>query len=121
MKEIKLLGIIMVVVILCLVIGNAVTGHGIKGNSNLNVVVIANETGTGTGSGTDLVGPRKYVYVKENIKYPNGYADTTGTSICTYSNLKIYDKTCYSGMELPTCTNLKNVKYYEVECVPKNQ
>ena len=52
MKIFKILAMFLVTAIICLSIVNAVTGHGIKGNSNLNVVVLAKETGTGTGTGT---------------------------------------------------------------------
>jgi len=51
MKKNKIVGLIIGLAILCLSIGNAVTGHGIKGNENLNVEVLANETESGSGTG----------------------------------------------------------------------
>jgi hypothetical protein len=51
-KSIKILGLCIAIAITGLSLGNALTGHGIKGNKNLNPVVLADGT-SGSGSGTD--------------------------------------------------------------------
>jgi len=82
MKIFKILAMFLVTAILCLTIGNAVTGHGIKGNSNLNVTVLANETGTGTGTEGGTANKKKELkdVVPIEISYSDEY--TSGSFIC---------------------------------------
>ena len=54
MKLNKFFGVMVVLAVICLSIGNAVTGHGIKGNENLNVAVLADES-SGTESDTGWI------------------------------------------------------------------
>ena len=48
MQNKKFFGLLVALTIVCLSIVNAVTGHGIKGNTNLNIAVLAKESGSGS-------------------------------------------------------------------------
>lgn len=66
-KNIKILGICIVVAITGLSIENALTGHGIKGNKNLNPSVLATGSNSGSGSCTsswpgDCIATGNHIY-----------------------------------------------------------
>jgi len=120
MKIFKILAMFLVTAILCLTIGNAVTGHGIKGNSNLNVTVLANETGTGTGT-TGI----KIFTIKEMNKEPIAdklkvpIVDDDGfTILCDFTNGYKCDLICILGVKLETCFDVYGFKSWTVNCVP---
>ena len=47
----KLIGVLVAMAVLGLSLGDALTGHGIKGNKNLNPIVVGDGSGSGNGSG----------------------------------------------------------------------
>jgi len=110
MAKLKFLALILVTAILCLTIGNAVTGHGIKGNSNLNVTVLANETGTGTGDDS-------YKYDAEetysNVKIVAQYYE--GDKHCTEKTADI-DRVCVKGNSLRQCESALIKDYWWKAC-----
>ena len=84
----KYFGLILVLAVVSLTIGNAVTGHGIKGNKNINTAVLASESGTGTGTGTGPIEDLPiWNRIKSNEKTTYGeweYAGPPATKECRW-------------------------------------
>jgi hypothetical protein len=53
-KRVKIFGMCLAIAIIGLSLGNALTGHGIKGNRNLNPEVLATGSNSNSGTGTSL-------------------------------------------------------------------
>jgi len=53
MRNSKLFGLLVALAVVGLSLGDALTGHGIKGNRNLNPLVAGTRSGTTTGTGND--------------------------------------------------------------------
>ena len=120
MKSNKIFGLIVVVAVICLSIGNAVTGHGIKGNVNLNMAVLADGSsgsGSGSGSGDDKYDEKmkhfkekteKYVYYPSprercevNINYYEVTCEPSGNIDCEPGTEQITKKNIVCEKEVP--------------------
>jgi len=112
MENLKILGLVMVLAIICLSIGNAVTGHGIKGNNNLNVVVLAKESG---GTESD---EKKYHQI-EGEPYnvdDKTVIDMQNLEICYYYDGIAIDYSCVSGTTLKMCFTYTSTVWDIVIC-----
>ena len=108
-KKIKITGLCIALAITALTFGNAMTGHGIKGNKNLNSEVLA------SGSGSDTEGTsrkNKVVVISDfEIKYSKEYkkngktcktfessyrvdCDNNGYEICNPGNVTSNGEQC---------------------------
>ena len=52
MSASKLIGVLVAMAVLGLSLGDALTAHGIKGNKNLNPIVVGDGSGSGSGTGS---------------------------------------------------------------------
>ena len=107
----KITGLLMGLAIIALSIGNAATSYGIKGNTNLSLVVLADGTGSsgsgsGSGSGSDS-SEKIYKYVKENEEEleDKGELSPDGKKMYLYFDGVAYDLTCKEGNVMVTCTD----------------
>ena len=115
MKSNKIFGLIVVVAVICLSIGNAVTGHGIKGNVNLNMAVLADgSSGSGSGSGS---GDEKNKEDKEHLKDQDEsyeYINSLGEK-CT-ETIKYYIVTCEPSGNIDCEPGKEQVKKKTIIC-----
>jgi hypothetical protein len=93
-KNIKILGLCIVIAITGLSLENALTGHGIKGNLNLNPEVLAtgsnsnSGTNNDTGSGSESETVDKYKI--ETIPFPSTVDNyKSGDSTCTKTTQRV--------------------------------
>ena len=99
-KIMKFLGIGCLVAFLSLTVVNALTGHNIKGNPEINTEVLANGTTgtTGTGDDTILWEAEDDIENKEAL----GYFVENG-KLCTLWQADI-TTICYESDQLPLCS-----------------
>ena len=101
--EKKIVFLVIVLTICCLTLNNALTGHGIIGNKNLNSEVLASGSGSnGSGSNSSGTGDG---YTAETKLISSTYTGeyTKGDEICEKITRK-YDLKCIKGGPLTTCT-----------------
>jgi hypothetical protein len=82
--NIKILGLCIAIAIVGLSLENALTGHGIKGNKDLNPEVLATGSNSGSGSGSgnnSLIGPKYEITKKTLSEVTTTY--TEGNQTCT--------------------------------------
>lgn len=88
-NKLKIFGLFIAVAIMGLSLENALTGHGIKGNKNLNPEVLANSTGTGTGTGkgtgTGTAGSKYNVITDTPEVKMNNYYKEGDETCCNYT------------------------------------
>jgi hypothetical protein len=100
-KNIKISGLCIAIAIVGLSLGNALTGHGIKGNKNLNPAVFADGSsgsgsGTGEGTGTDEGTGTKYTRDLKVESSDTGTPYTDGDQTC-YTFHVVTKVTCTPG------------------------
>jgi hypothetical protein len=129
-NNIKIFGIFIVITIVGLSIANALNGHGIKGNPDLNPMILGSGTGTGSGSGTGSgtgtgTGPTgpvtaKYTPVWKHEKPVAGelyYPDSTNNKKVCWDTFETSTLDCEPGGSQPcepmryTATSQRCIEY----------
>ena len=81
-NKLKITGLSIVLIITALTFGNALTGHGIKGNKNLNSEVFANGSNSNSSSGTDGNKGTKFFRDMKDLNTVTEPPYKKGTKIC---------------------------------------
>ena len=119
-KFFKIAGILIAAIALTLNVHNATTGHGIKGNKNLNPEILADGS---SGSAeetfeTYIPGANKYTWVKEITSGPTQSEPFINNGkICRYTYLDFKIVACDLGGTETSCLTGHTGTHAGIECV----